>query len=424
MQKRVGKITEIVNEDDMSKTVIEFENLDDLEKGIRKMLGFAGYEDCSFYIHQHVNRIKNDSPRREIGGVNSIFTNGFYFNSYNSLGQSVCRMGAGNLYVGENTNKTRKVNEIRDEVKQNGTLLDLLTFDVINYDYEGFLSAENSVCILAMPKYINVGENKYAPFGLDCSGSERCYDECMHIPYCEMAENKVLTAITKEKYGERNNHFIKSYCKKVANEMGVTVEDFEKLSLNDLFKLDKNDFFKSDKFLSVLDDAFEETYLKDGKVYFEKDFKYKLKDILDVSIKRMASQSGKSDYERQLFRYADSSFVKLVEDKTDDIINQQHSSANIDKRFVLGNIAFGSEEYGFKPLIELNNNFFVNMDKERVGDFLDTFKVATIKFGDLDPKNDNQEKITQKVVDKTKESYDSRVGSYREGSYASDFDFY
>ncbi len=416
-----GKIIDIVNENGVSKTVIEFEDFDSLEKGIRKMLSFSGYEDCSFYIHQHVNREKlKNKPAREIGSVNSIFRGGFSFNSYKGLGQTACRMGVKDLYVGTNNlhdEKWNKINTKRDEIRQdkNKNFADLLTFDAINYDYEGYMSDENCVTIIAIPKYINLDKNKKVQFGLDYDYTEGCYYEKSEIPYVEMQENSLLSNIMSEKYKDRSAAFVKKYCENIAKGMGVPVSDVETLAMKDLFRLDINKFFESNKYLSdeVLDKAFEESYLKDGKVFFENDFKTSLKDSLDFEIRRTIFPSHQKP------------FSTLVEETANHIIRTQQGEAEANKHFVLGTIAFGSEEYGFKPLIVSNNAFYAYMDKESQNDFFGTFKTGAIKFADIDLEKDSQEDIDRKVENKTKESYKGKdqKGAFREGSYLSDFDF-
>lgn len=414
-----GKIIDIVNENGVSKTVFEFEDFESLEKNIRKMLSFKGYEDCSFYIHQHVNRSKFKSdPHRETGSVDSIFKGGFSFTSYNNLGQTVCRMGVNDLYVGTNNlrnEKWHKINTERDKIKQdkNKELADLLTFDAINYDYEGYMSTENSVTIIAIPKHIILGNNKYAPFGLDCSRSEECYDECMQIPYCEMQENRLLSNIMLEKYKEKSAEFVQLYCENVAKGMGVPVSDVKNLAIKDLFKLDTNKFFESNTYLSepILDKAFEESYLKDGKVFFENYFKSIFKHNLEFEI------AG------TIFPSHEKTFSKLVEETTNIVIRMQQGEANISKHFILGTIAFGSEKYGFKPLILSNNDFYTKLDKESQDDFFDIFKSGAIKFADIDLEKDSQEDIDRKIENKTKESYKEKTGAFRAGSYLADFDF-
>lgn len=412
--KRRGHIVEYVNENGLSKTVIKFKSPDALEGAVRNMLDFAGFEDCSFYIHQHVNRSKyRTAPHRQNYNVNNIFKYGFDYHSYNNIGQTLCRMGMRDLYVGDNWTKSKEINKQRDQLRQSGTLLDVLTFDAMNYDYEGMLSDENCVTILALPKYIDIGNNKKAPFGFDYRDNVGCYDEGARVPYCEMKEDCFLRDIMEEKYADRTKLFINSFCKQVSEELGVSEEVISKMPLSDLFKLDKNDFFKTDRYISgdIVDKAFDQSYLKDGQVYFEKSFKANFQKDMNYLFKQT------------IFPNWNQSFRQVIEQYTNSCIQHQQNSDDIDHRFVLGNIAFGSEKYGFEPIIEINNNFFKCMDKESLDDFMDTLKIGAIKFGEIDTEKNSQEEINKKIKNKTDKSFESKEGVFRKGSAAADWDF-
>lgn len=189
MKTKVGKLVDYVNEDGINKTVIEFENLDDLQKGVEGLLTFKGYEDYIFFIHQHLDRTKVGVRSNEISRFrrtsDSIFRNGFDYESYNFATESVGILTSDNL--SEYTPKPH--NDERELAK--GNLKELLVFDTMHYCYEPFLADEKCLTLMAVPKDIEVGEGKKVPFGRDLGDCRLCVREVKsRIPYCEMRYGK------------------------------------------------------------------------------------------------------------------------------------------------------------------------------------------------------------------------------------------
>lgn len=157
---------------------IEFDNLEQLEEGVRQMVSFPHSENFTFLCHQVLDRSKGDiskrvySSKRDRGSTESIFKNGFCYSSYSYYTQTTNPIGFdedGQHHRVEPKNKIEK-----------------LTKDIMTYEYEPFLAFEKVLIIMALPKRIKIGD-KVVPFCQDLREKPTIHgEESLRCPYNEL----------------------------------------------------------------------------------------------------------------------------------------------------------------------------------------------------------------------------------------------
>lgn len=162
---------------------VEFDNLEQLEEGVKRMVDFPGNDGFMFLCHQVLDRTKGDISKRvytdkkDRGSTESIMKIGFSYFSYSYFTQTSTIVGYDSDGKGHRIqpkNKTEK-----------------LVKDIMSYEYEPFLAFEKVIIVMAIPKRIKIGEN-VVPFCMDLRDDPTIYgEESLRNPFNELMYDRL-----------------------------------------------------------------------------------------------------------------------------------------------------------------------------------------------------------------------------------------